>query len=53
MENSPINHDARWKELITILFKDFVAFFLPHIYLRLWTKSRSKKIGKTIASSYL
>jgi len=32
MSNLPIDHDTRWKVLITILFEDFVAFFLPHVY---------------------
>lgn len=39
MSNLPIDHDTRWKVLITILFEDFVAFFLPHVYeLVDWTK---------------
>ena len=35
MENEqtiPIDYDVRWKEIITDLFEDFVAFFMPEAY---------------------
>lgn len=32
MENRQLDHDSRWKEIISNLFEDFVQFFLPQAY---------------------
>ncbi len=56
MKKLPIDHDTRWKVLITALFQDFVAFFLPHVYpLVDWNKpvvSLDKELHKLVAHKY-
>jgi len=56
MKKIPIDHDTRWKVLITALFQDFVAFFLPHVYpLVDWNKpyvSLDKELHKLLADKY-
>ncbi len=56
MKKIPIDHDTRWKVLITALFQDFVAFFLPHVYpLVDWSKpyeSLDKELHKLVADKY-
>lgn len=56
MRKLPIDHDTRWKVLITLLFKDFTAFFLPEIYpLVDWTKRPvplDKELHQLIADKF-
>ena len=56
MKKIPIDHDTRWKVLITALFQDFVAFFLPDVYSLVdWNKpyvSLDKELHKLVADKY-
>lgn len=56
MNKPPIDHDTRWKVLITELFEDFVAYFLPHVHpLVDWSKpvvSLDKELHKLVADKY-
>ena len=56
MKRLPVDHDTRWKVLITVLFKDFTAFFLPDVYpLVDWKKpvvSLDKELNKLVGDKF-